>query len=353
MKALAVIGTRPEAIKLAPVVRALGARVLLTGQHPSEMVFPILKFFNVHVDHEIESQPGRDLNELLSDLITDIDFFLDGRKSLALEPPDCVIVQGDTTSALAGALAAFNRQIPVAHVEAGLRTYDLSSPFPEEANRQLIGRLAYWHFCPTDKAKSNLLHEGPCPDVHVVGNTSIDSVMWARDKIGPCFPGNDIICTVHRRENIAKIPQICDALNALGLEFSTVATIHPNPEVTRAFNANLSNMVGTRVAPAYPDFLALMAGARIVLTDSGGVTEEAPCFNKPVLILRENTERNELVEAGGARIVGTDPDEIVSNALELLTDKDVYERMASTVNPFGDGHAAERIAEVLLEVLNG
>jgi len=288
---------------------------------------------------------GRSLTEMLRRALDFVDFEI-GRDKPEY---DCVIVQGDTTSALAGALAAFHRQIPVAHVEAGLRTYDLSSPFPEEANRQLIGRLAYWHFTPTRTATENIFSEPQClTQTHQVGNTVVDALEWARDHIEP-KPGDYALCTVHRRENIERIPDICKAIKRISENIDVYVTVHPNPAVTEALEKGLAWQPRAYCfyAPGYSDFISMLSGARIVLTDSGGVQEEAACFNRPCLVLRNNTERTEGIEAGCAKLVGTDPDRIVAAARELLTDADLYKRMAEAPNPYGDGHAAERIADVL------
>ena len=348
MRALAVIGTRPEAIKLAPVIKATGCRVLLTGQHPPEMTHSILKFFGIHADHEGEHLGGDyGLSESMCSIMEVCDYFMSARAPF--EPPRIVIVQGDTTSALAGALAAFHRQIPVAHVEAGLRTYDLASPFPEEANRQLIGRLAYWHFTPTRTATENIFSEPQClTQTHQVGNTVVDALEWARDHIEP-KPGDYALCTVHRRENIERIPDICKAIKRISENIDVYVTVHPNPAVTEALEKGLAWQPRAYCfyAPGYSDFISMLSGARIVLTDSGGVQEEAACFNRPCLVLRNNTERTEGIEAGCAKLVGTDHDRIVAAAVELLTDADLYKRMAEAPNPYGDGHAAERIADVL------
>jgi len=349
-KMLAIIGTRPEAIKLAPVVKALDCDVLLTGQHPTGPLMDILRFFEVRtVIHEGQhGGSGSGLSEALASCMEVCDYFI------SREPPDIVICQGDTTSALAGALAAFHRGIPVAHVEAGLRTYNLESPFPEEANRQLISRLARWHFTPTGLATKALFAEpmNGC-QVHQVGNTVVDALEWAADKIEPPA-GEYVLCTVHRRENIPRIPGICAAIKRISGEIDVYVTVHPNPDVTAALEKGLAWLPSAYCfySPGYADFLSMLSGARIVLTDSGGVQEEAAAFNKPCLVLRDNTERTEGIDAGCARLVGTDPDKIVAACQNLLTDAQAYASMAEAVNPYGDGHAAERIAKVLTEALN-
>jgi UDP-N-acetylglucosamine 2-epimerase (non-hydrolysing) len=355
MSMLAVIGTRPEAIKLAPVIKATGCEVVCTGQHPLSMVAPILDFFEIENWEWLGCEHGETLNERLGEYLPLLDGVFEEME------PSVVIVQGDTTSALAGALAAFHRQIPVAHVEAGLRTYNLDSPFPEEANRQLISRIATWHFCPTRKALDGLMQEWPFKCCgggavqdwgHMVGNTVVDALEWARDKIDKSpWPTGYILATVHRRENWDKIHGICMALNELQDPPNNyvAATIHPNPTVRDTMRACLDRGVTQIDAPAYPEFLKILAGARVVLTDSGGVQEEAAAFNKPCLVLRDNTEREEGIEAGCAKLVGTDPDRIVATCKQVLTDATLYRKMSEAANPYGDGHAAERIAAILRE----
>ena len=347
---LAIAGTRPEVIKLAPVVKATGARIMLPGQHSLPMLMNLLDFFEIKRMVALDMCSHNGLSDLLAKMLCRID------NELVALRPSVVIVQGDTTSALAGALAAFHRNIPVAHVEAGLRTYDLSSPFPEEANRQLITKIATWHFCPSETASYNVIvnefmgQQG----VHVVGNTVVDALQWARGKLpepADCSPFGYVLATVHRRENIDKIPQICDALNTLSLSHLVLATVHPNPQVQHAHRDNLCGRVHTFDAPKYPEFLRLINDSRIVLTDSGGVQEEAAALNKPCLVLRNNTERTEGIDAGCAKLVGTEPDKIVAACKSLLTDDSAWRSMAEAPNPYGDGKASERIAAVLREAL--
>lgn len=367
-KILAFVGTRPEAIKMAPVIRALEAkpdvetRLCTTGQH-RELLAPMLEVFQLtpaySLDLMTDDQPAA---SVLASVIQH------AREVIIQERPDWVLVQGDTATAAAAGLVAYLERVRLAHVEAGLRTYDRQRPFPEEVFRRVVDLVADLYFAPTERARQNLLDEG-CPNdaVHVTGNTVVDALLlireWlARDPSRRCSlpdaaQGKRIVlATVHRRENFGlPLLRICDAIRAIadGLDDSThiVSTVHPNPNVAAALRERLAGhpRISLIEPLAYLDFVALMQDAYLILTDSGGIQEEAPAFGKPVLVLREVTERPEAVEAGVARLVGSDTDAIVREARTLLTDRAAYERMARVVNPFGDGHAAERIAELLAE----
>jgi UDP-N-acetylglucosamine 2-epimerase (non-hydrolysing) len=360
---LVVLGTRPEAIKLAPVIAELRrhpdvtTRVCMTGQH-REMAQPILELFDVRPDIDLALMtPDQRLSSLTAAAVTRLE------KVVASTAPDWVVLQGDTTSAMSAALAAFYRQVPVAHVEAGLRTHDLARPFPEEGNRRIAGALATVHFAPTELARQNLLREGADGSaIYVTGNTVVDALLTVgslpEDRSGgplACLPSNRriILVTAHRRESFGPgLRDICHAVREIADALPDVQCVYPvhlNPNVQEPAHAILAGHERISLIPPldYVSLVHLIRQATLILTDSGGLQEEAPTFRKPVLVLREVTERPEAVQAGCARIVGTDSRVIVSAALELLTDRSSYDRMAQIVNPFGDGHASERIVRVL------
>ena len=370
MKKIAVIfGTRPEAIKLCPVVLALKdnpafeCRVCVTGQH-REMLQQVLDVFGVVPDKDLAlMRPNQTLGGLTSRAIAAIDEYL------AEERPDIVMVQGDTTTVLAGALAAFYHHIPVAHVEAGLRTWNMESPWPEEANRVLTTRLAKWHFCPTESNKENLLREGvSATGIYVTGNTVIDALLMAKDKVRVSPPAIDglpvelmscdarmVLITGHRRENFGEgFENICNAIRNLAERFPDVHFVYPvhlNPNVREPVGRILGKCLRGNVhliAPqGYLPFVALMNRAYLILTDSGGVQEEGPSLGKPVLVMRDTTERPEAVSAGTVKIIGTGMDAIQSETSILLENTAVYKKMADAVNPYGDGMASKRILEIL------
>ena len=374
-KKIAVIfGTRPEAIKLCPVVLALKAdlafdcQVCVTGQH-REMLQQVLDVFGVVPDVDLAlMQPNQSLAGLTARAMTALDDYL------TREKPDIVMVQGDTTTVLCGALAAFYHHIPVAHVEAGLRTGNLWSPWPEEGNRLLTTRLTKWHFCPTENNKANLLREGVNPaDIYVVGNTVIDALFLAKQKIkekvekvgGGGQRRKSVLITGHRRENFGDgFENICHAIKKLALKFPDVDFIYPvhlNPNVREPVERILGGKVERRggggqrilenvklIEPqSYLPFVELMMNADLILTDSGGVQEEAPSLGKPVLVMRDTTERPEAVAAGTVKLVGTSAEAIYANVRKLLTDKAEYDKMSMSVNPYGDGLAVGRILEIL------
>ena len=365
-KVLIVFGTRPEAIKMAPVVKELGSRpnefetkVCVTGQH-REMLDQMLKVFDIHPDHDLNiMQPGQDLYDVSARIL------LSMRDILTKEHPDLVLVHGDTSTSTFAALAAFYQHIPVGHVEAGLRTGNIYSPWPEEMNRQLNGRICTWHFAPTETAKQNLLKEH-VDDAHIVvtGNTVIDALHWvvASGKTKAPQFGRDenrrmVLITGHRRENFGDgMKHICQAINALAEQFKDVDFVYPihlNPNIRRPvreiIDGSRSNVYLLEPL-SYLEFVAMMQQCTLILTDSGGIQEEAPAFGKPVLVMRDTTERPEAIEAGTARLVGTDRNTIEQNVARLLTDPEEYNIMAHAVNPFGDGHAAERIADTILNI---
>ncbi|GHF66229.1 UDP-N-acetyl glucosamine 2-epimerase [Streptomyces mashuensis] len=359
VRAMLVLGTRPEAIKLAPVARAMAAGplfepvVVTTGQH-REMLHQMLDLLGVKARVQLDVMRDRqELSQLTARLI-------DGLGDVVrAERPDLVVVQGDTTSALTGALAAFYEHVPVAHVEAGLRTGVLDNPFPEELNRRLIGRMARWHFAPTPRAAGHLTAEGvPDAEVFVTGNTVVDNLLWMLGQgTGRNHFHSDlrrVLVTLHRRENQG------DKMRAMGAALARLADrgdvevvlpLHKSPAVREALLPALDGHPHVRVVEplGYADFSATLAGSDLVLTDSGGIQEEAPSLGKPLLVLRTTTERPEAVEAGAARLVGTEPQAILEAAMHLLDDAEEYGRMVAAGNPFGDGLATERIVAQLAE----
>lgn len=358
-----VLGTRPEAIKLFPVIAALRAQadmrvtVIATAQH-REMLDQVLAMADIVPDHDLGvMRPGQSLDALTARLIEGIGKVLDA------ERPDRIIVQGDTATAMCGALAAYYRQIPVAHVEAGLRSYNIYHPWPEEVNRKIVGAIADLHFAPTEGAAQALRRENVDPaTIHVTGNSVIDAVLHAKARVeaDPSkasqiqtvldrFAGKRLILvTTHRRENFGEaLDNILRAVAVLAArpDVACILPVHLNPNVRPIVEGRLSNADSVALVEPldYPNFTWLLAHADLVLTDSGGVQEEAPAFGKPVLVMRETTERPEGVDAGTALLVGTDEAKIISEASNLLDDPAAYERMAKAHNPFGDGDAAERI----------
>lgn len=359
---LVVVGTRPEAIKLAPVVHALHeapwvhCRVLATAQH-RELLDQTLAFFGIVPDRDLDlMRPGQSLAGLMARLIAALD------PVLADEQPDLVIAQGDTATVLATALCSFYQRLPFAHVEAGLRTGDRWRPFPEEGNRRLVGQLAALHFAPTPTARENLLREGvDAASVHVVGNTAIDALHWTASRVDvePFRPAPGkrlILVTAHRRESLgAPLERVCAALKALAgrSDVEILYPVHPNPSVRQVAERHLAGQRHITLCDplGYPEMVAAMQACTLLLTDSGGLQEEAPSLGKPVLVLRNETERPEGVAAGAARLVGLDRDRIVGEVAHLLDDPDAYAAMASVRNPYGDGTSAQAIASLLRERL--
>jgi UDP-N-acetylglucosamine 2-epimerase (non-hydrolysing) len=366
IRVLSVFGTRPEAIKMAPVVHALQSDpshfqsvVCVSAQHRA-MLDQVLGVFGLHADHDLDLMlPGQTPAEITARVLEHLP------PLIRRIQPDVLLVQGDTMTCFAAAFAAYLEKVPSGHVEAGLRTGDRYQPFPEEMNRILTTRLASIHFAPTAQARDRLLGEGVRPaDVHLTGNTVIDALLrtvrqdyeFRTPALAAIDPSRRVVLvTTHRRESFgAPLQSTCRALRDLIERFpdlQIVLPVHPNPEVKRIVESLLCDLPGvTLIAPVdYVEFVHLMARAHLILTDSGGVQEEAPSLGKPVLVLREVTERPEGVEAGTAVVVGTDRDRIVAVASELLSSPAAYERMANAVNPYGDGRAAERIAAALRE----
>ena len=372
-RVLSVFGTRPEAIKMAPLVRRLAeadgidARVCVTGQH-REMLDSVLRLFELEPDHDLGlMRPGQDLTDVTSGVLLGL------RDVLREERPDLVLVHGDTTTCFAAALAAFYEDVPIGHVEAGLRTGDPRRPFPEEQNRVLTGRLASRHFAPTPGAAQHLVDEGvPRERVHVTGNTVIDALLDVRARVSgapaerfssaftpglvatlDARPERLVLITGHRRESFGQgFEDLCAAVRQLALAhpgWQFVYPVHLNPKVRGPVHANLGDLANVAlVEPVdYAPFVWLMDRADLILTDSGGIQEEAPALGVPVLVTRDVTERPEAVAAGTVRLVGTDPRRIVDSAEELLAGGEQARRMARASNPYGDGRACERIVALL------
>jgi UDP-N-acetylglucosamine 2-epimerase (non-hydrolysing) len=357
-KLMVVIGTRPEAIKLAPVVHAIRdsawaeCELVLTGQH-KELLDPLIAQFSLKVDHNLQAmRHDQALAPVTARILEGLDRLIEQQR------PDAVIGQGDTVSVLAASMASFFRQVPFAHVEAGLRTGNLHLPFPEEMNRVLTSRMTRWHFAPTEVARDHLLREGVSEvDIHVTGNTVIDALHLTLARPAPPLPtrpGREfLLVTAHRRENHGQpLADICAALAELAAShpaLDIVYPVHPNPRVRDVVNRTLAGQDNILlVEPCeYPVFCHLMSQARLILSDSGGVQEEAPALGKPVLVLRHETERPEAVTLGCNRLVGTDRATIVAAATQLLQDTAAYDRMSCAGSPYGDGRAAQRVLGVL------
>ena len=366
-KNMVIFGTRPEAIKLFPVINALKQQdkmlceVLVSAQH-REMLDQVLSITGIIPDHDLNiMQPGQSLDALTARLLEGIGRVLDTSK------PDRVIVQGDTATAMVGALAAYYRQIPVSHVEAGLRSYDIYQPWPEEVNRKIIGSIADQHFAPTDVSAAALKAEAvPVDRVFVTGNTVIDALHWITDRIArrpelaanlagleTRFAGKKIIgITTHRRENFGDgMENIASAIKAIAArdDVACIFPVHLNPNVRAVMEKMLGDEPNVAMIEPldYPNFARLLSLSHIMLTDSGGVQEEAPALGKPVLVMRDTTERPEGITAGTAKLIGTEKNRIVSEIFTLLDDDTAYSAMARAHNPFGDGKASQRIAEII------
>jgi UDP-N-acetylglucosamine 2-epimerase (non-hydrolysing) len=370
MKVLTVFGTRPEAIKMAPIVHALSedsrfdSKVCVTGQH-REMLDQVLSLFEITPDFNFcVMRPGQSLCDVTSAILKGMD------EMLMEYSPDLILVHGDTATTFASALAAYHKQIPVGHVEAGLRTGNIYSPWPEEGNRRLTSSIARYHFAPTNESKNNLLKENISEsEILVTGNTVVDALFWVKDKIarrpllkddlGRLYPMLDpekkvILVTGHRRESFGQgFENICQALQRIALEHSDCQIIYPvhlNPNVQEPVNRLLKGIENIYLIEPqeYLPFIYLMMKSEIILTDSGGIQEEAPSLGKPVLVMRETTERPEAIEAGTVKLVGTDPELIFSEVTKLLSDKGAYQKMSMSHNPYGDGQASSRIIQFIL-----
>lgn len=370
---LFVFGTRPEAIKMLPIVNCarehysgqLIIKVCVTGQH-REMLDQVLEIFEVTPDYDLAIMAhGQDLYDVTAKALLGL------RSVLSEFKPDCVLVHGDTTTTLASSLAAYYQKIPVAHVEAGLRTHNIYSPWPEEINRTITGCVAEYHFAPTEVSKMNLIRESITKHVVVVGNSVIDSLLWMVAKInadqllnakladffvkqGVGFEQKIILVTGHRRENFgAGFINICQAIKQIAVEHPEVQVIYPvhlNPNVQKPVYEILSGLANVHLIEPldYQPFVYLMQKAHIILTDSGGVQEEAPSLHKPVLVMRDTTERPEAVKEGTVKLVGTNQDLIVQSVNELLNDTELYSKMTSAKNPYGDGNTSQLILDYLI-----
>jgi UDP-N-acetylglucosamine 2-epimerase (non-hydrolysing) len=365
IEVLSVFGTRPEAIKMAPVVKEIErhqdrfvSRVCVTAQH-REMLDQVLNLFGIKPDLDMNlMEPGQTPSEVAARVLTGLDRLFSKQK------PDWILVQGDTTTVMASAIAAFHRGIRIGHVEAGLRTHDMQHPFPEEMNRIVADHLSDLQFAPTERARRNLLNEGiPEETIHVTGNPVIDALLevagqpWEPPAGSPlALRPRDrhlILVTAHRRESFGQpMRDICAALRRLARrgDVHLIYPVHRNPNVFEPVHRELGQQAGITLIPPvdYRELVYLLKSSYLVLTDSGGIQEEAPCLGKPVLVLRDVTERPEGVQAGTARIVGTDPERIMCETERLLDDPGAYATMAQAVNPYGDGRAAERIVAALL-----
>jgi UDP-N-acetylglucosamine 2-epimerase (non-hydrolysing) len=375
-KILVVFGTRPEAIKMASVIKELKksfhVKVCVTAQH-RQMLDQVLSLFEIKPDHDLNLMTqNQDLYGLSNNILREV------KTVLQVEEPDLVLTHGDTTTTFMASLAAFYSQIPVGHVEAGLRTNEIYSPFPEEMNRQLASRLSKFHFCPTERSKDNLIKENIEEQyIYVTGNTVIDSMFSvlgkARDldfekevlKEAPILKdqeeqkrGRLILVTGHRRESFGEgFKNICSSLKLLARrnpEISIIYPVHLNPNVKDPVNKELGKIRNIYLTKPleYLPFLKLLDLCSFVLTDSGGIQEEAPSLGKPVLVMRENTERPEAVEAGTVKLVGTNVDEIVSSSESLLFNQEIYTMMSKSHNPYGDGNASSRISKIIKDFNN-
>ena len=371
---ITVFGTRPEAIKMAPVVLALQSRpeikttVCVTAQH-RQMLDQVLSLFDIAPEIDLNlMQANQDLADITSRVLTGL------RDSFREIKPDAVLVHGDTTTALAGAMAGFYSGIPVGHVEAGLRTHNVHAPFPEEFNRQVISKIAHWHFAPTLSSQANLLAEGvDARSIHVTGNTVIDALHWTLERLAS-IDGKEnqeqnllnqhlrfdwrnnrfILMTGHRRENFGTgFIQICDAVNALAKKYPSIHLVYPvhlNPNVRGPVLSRLGNLPNVHLLEPlqYETFSLLLKHCYFVLTDSGGIQEEAPSLGKPVLVMRQATERPEAVEAGTVELVGTEPEHIIAACSRLIDEPSHYKTMSDAHNPYGDGLASQRIADIMV-----
>jgi len=368
-KILSVFGTRPEAIKTIPVMKELSGdfKVVncVSGQH-REMLDQVLSLFELEPDYDLDTmRSAQDLFDITGNILNQI------RGVLIKESPDMVIVQGDTTTTMAVSLASYYLKIPVAHIEAGLRTYDMYSPYPEEINRQIVSRIASVHLAPTETAKQNLINEGISSDsIFVTGNTVIDSILYTMKKtesesfndefkkrnrsLSESIANNQVILiTGHRRESFGSaFEEICHAIKELAQIYSEIKFVYPvhlNPNVRKPVNKILSDQDNILLIEPlnYSDFVMLMTKSFLILTDSGGIQEEAPCLDIPVMVMREVTERVEALEAGVIKLVGTNKESIVDSTIDIISDQRKYDAMANGYNPYGDGTASKKIRKII------
>lgn len=374
-KILVVIGTRPEAVKMAPLIKSLqdntssfNVKVCVTAQH-RQMLDQVLDMFNIHPDYDLNiMKPNQDLFDITSNVLLGL------RNILNDFEPDVVLVHGDTTTTLTASLAAYYKRISVGHVEAGLRTGNIYSPWPEEINRKIAGSIARFHFAPTERAKNNLLREGVSESsIYITGNTVIDALLFMSDKINSTVEMKNkiieniskkgfninserriILVTGHRRENFGQgFIEICQALKQIALLHSDVDIIYPvhlNPNVKNIVSDTLKDISNIYLLDPleYDTFILLLSKCHIVLTDSGGVQEEAPSFGKPVLVMRDITERPEAIDAGCVKLVGTNKEKIIKEIGNLLDNSEEYLKMSKVVNPYGDGKSSDRIIQILI-----
>jgi UDP-N-acetylglucosamine 2-epimerase (non-hydrolysing) len=370
LRVMTIYGTRPEAIKVAPIIRAIEAAedmenvIVVTGQH-REMLDQVNSLFEITPDHDLDIMAGdQTLNSIVGKVITGVDGILEQ------EQPDVVLVQGDTSTVMGAAIAAFNRRVPVVHLEAGLRSGHIDSPFPEEANRKLTSQIAALHLAPTETSKSNLTREDVSEnDIVVTGNSVVDTLMYATEHLAVRFEderlealqqahlagtaGRLLLVTAHRRENLGSAMEgIGRAIAEIARKYpdlTVVFPIHRNPKVRAAIRPAVDGVENVLLIEplAYAEFTRALSLAHVVLTDSGGVQEEAPSLGKPVLVMRENTERPEAVIAGTVKLIGTHPQRLVDEVSLLLDSEEAYSGMANAVNPYGDGRAAERTVEAI------
>lgn len=354
------VGTRPEAIKMAPLYRAMAKKeglepiLISTGQH-REMLAQVFDWFEITPDEDLKVMtPNQTVTQVMTKSLMGLDALIEKYV------PDAILAQGDTTTVMAAALASFNRKIPFGHVEAGLRTYSLDKPFPEEGYRQMASRVTTWHFAPTQRSVDALNAEKLSGEVHMVGNTVIDALLdtASRSDQIPVEIGDSpmVLITGHRRENHDHFRTVFETFNTLAASYPDTAFVYPvhlNPNVKGLADEILSSTPNFHLIPPvnYPEIVALMKRARLIITDSGGIQEEAPSFKVPVLVMRESTERQESVEAGAAKLIGTDPEKLLREASALLDSETARDAMKVEKNPFGDGHSSDRICDILLAAL--
>ena len=357
IKVMVIFGTRPEAIKVAPIIKELEKReetepiVCVTAQH-REMLDQVLEYMNIKPDYDLNiMKQGQTLSEITTKALTGLEDVIKQAK------PDIVLVQGDTTTTFAGALAAFYNMVPIGHIEAGLRTYEKYSPFPEEMNRQMVSRLADFNFAPTEVSKQNLIKEGKDEkSIYVTGNTAIDALkLTVKEQVEKNENEKIILLTVHRRENIGEnMENIFRAIKKIAQEYQNIKIIYPihkNPKVRQIANKILKDQENIQIIEPLEviEFHNLLNKSYLILTDSGGIQEEAPSLGKPVLVLRDTTERPEGIKAGTLKLVGTDEKNIYEETKNLIENKEEYEKMSKASNPYGDGFASQKIVDIIIE----